>query len=118
VSAPPPTPRGRPHARLKSERVQYPVPEAQGELPGWEVSPERSQMHLVREFSTRDEAQAFLEMVIVLADEQGASPRLVYEDRRVEVGFPTTETGGVTVGDLEVARSVSHALASFREGFR
>lgn len=78
---------------------------AAAELPAWRVEDGK---RIVREFSfpSYAEANCFLDLVAVIADEQGHHPSMTLSWRRVEVSLSTHAAGGLTENDFALARVI------------
>lgn len=77
---------------------------------GWELVEAKK---LVREFTFADFAQAkyFLDLVAVLAQEQGHHPTMVLSFHRLKVTLSTRAAGGLTENDFIMARLIDELAA-------
>jgi thiol peroxidase len=91
---------------LPSEAVRALLPT----VPGWEPVDDKK---LVRTFSFRTFARAkeFLDVLSVIAEEQGHHPSFTLNYNRLKVTLATHASGGLTDNDFTMARIIEQAVA-------
>ncbi|MDD5730319.1 MAG: 4a-hydroxytetrahydrobiopterin dehydratase [Candidatus Omnitrophica bacterium] len=77
---------------------------------GWELAEEKK---LVKEFKFKDfvEAKYFLDLVSVLAEEQGHHPTMTIIYNKLKVTLTTHAAGGLTDNDFIMARIIDELQA-------
>ena len=74
------------------------------ELPGWEGTSEG--IAKTYEFSSPEEASAFVQRVGTMADAMNHHPDITHEGARVVLSLVTHSAGGVTQKDLDLATQI------------
>ena len=85
-------------------------------LPDWRFDAERGGM-IAREFRFQDFAQAFgfMAQVAVIAESRNHHPEWFNVYNRVQVTLTTHDAGGLTMKDIELARTMDRVAAALAQ---
>lgn len=101
-----------PVQKLKAERVELKL----ARLPGWEASPDRTQ--LLRQFDLASRAQAahLAKQAVDWAARRRGEPWFSLSQRRFQVRLSTPAAGGLTQADFDFARKLSEWVEWMEQG--
>ena len=85
-------------------------------LPAWRFSAERGGL-IAREFKFHDFAQAFgfMAQIAVIAESRNHHPEWFNVYNRVQVTLTTHDAGGLTMKDIELARTMDRVAAALAQ---
>jgi len=89
---------------LTEERIG----ELTAQFPGWQLIEEPKGGKIVKEFKFKDfgEAKYFLDLVCVIAEEQGHHPALSLIYNKLKITLTTHSAGGLTENDFTMAKII------------